>query len=88
MDQELLLRNEYLTAENRILRSQIKSRLLLSDPEEATLAGNRSPVGGDDPPAHTRCFAKRATIADLYPLLLSLPKHALYGIHQLSARRA
>ena len=38
VDQELLLRNEYLTAENRILRAQIKGRLLLSDCEKATLA--------------------------------------------------
>jgi hypothetical protein len=30
-DQELLLRNEYLAAENRILRAQCKGRLLLSD---------------------------------------------------------
>jgi putative transposase len=30
VDQELLLRNEYLTVENRILRAQIKGRLLLS----------------------------------------------------------
>jgi putative transposase len=34
----LLLRNEYLAAENRILRAQIKGRLLLSDAEKATLA--------------------------------------------------
>src|SRR6202045_3916196 len=38
VDQELLLRNEYLAAENRILRAQIKGRLLLSDTEKATLA--------------------------------------------------
>src|SRR5213082_726748 len=38
VDQELLLRNEYLTAENRILRGQIKGRLLLSEGEKATLA--------------------------------------------------
>ena len=37
VDQELLLRNEYWAAENRILRAQIKGRLLLSDPEKATL---------------------------------------------------
>ena len=36
--QELLLRNEYLGAENRILRHQIKGRLLLSEGEKATLA--------------------------------------------------
>jgi hypothetical protein len=38
VDQELLLRNEYLAAEHRILRAQIKGRLLLSDAEKATLA--------------------------------------------------
>jgi hypothetical protein len=38
VDQELLLRNEFLAAENRILRAQIKGRLLLSDAEKATLA--------------------------------------------------
>ena len=37
VDQELLLRNEYLAAENRILKAQIKGRLLLSDDEKATL---------------------------------------------------
>jgi len=38
VDQELLLRNEYLAAENRILRAQITGRLLLSDAEKAALA--------------------------------------------------
>jgi len=38
VDQELLLRNEYLAAENRILRAKIKGRLLLSDSEKTTLA--------------------------------------------------
>jgi len=38
VNQELLLRNEYLTAENRILKAQIKSRRLLSQEEKATLA--------------------------------------------------
>ena len=38
VDQELLLRNEYLASENRILRAQIKGRLLLSDTEKKTLA--------------------------------------------------
>ncbi len=33
VDQELLLRNEYLTAENRILRAKIRGWLLLTDPE-------------------------------------------------------
>ena len=38
VNQELLLRNEYLAAENRILRGQIKGRLLLSEGERTTLA--------------------------------------------------
>src|SRR6516225_9723712 len=38
VNQELLLRNEYLIAENRILRAQLPTRLRLSDPERATLA--------------------------------------------------
>ena len=38
VSQELLLRNEYLAAENRILRGQIKGRLLLSEGEKGTLA--------------------------------------------------
>jgi putative transposase len=37
VDQDLLLRNEYLVAENRILRDQLKGRLRLSDRERATL---------------------------------------------------
>src|ERR671924_844219 len=38
VDQELLLRNEYLVTENRILRHQIKGRVRLSNGERTTLA--------------------------------------------------
>jgi putative transposase len=38
VDQELLVRNEYLVTENRILRHQIKGRLRLTDGERKTLA--------------------------------------------------
>src|ERR1700674_3398735 len=38
VDQELLLRNEYLVAENRILRQQVNGRLLPSDAEKKKLA--------------------------------------------------
>jgi putative transposase len=38
VNQELLLRNEYLAAENRILRAHLPSRLRLSDAERCTLA--------------------------------------------------
>ena len=37
VDQELLTRNEYLAAENRILKAQLKGRLQLSNAERATL---------------------------------------------------
>src|ERR1700721_2548981 len=37
VDQELLLRNEYLAAQNRILKAQLKGRLRLSDAERAKL---------------------------------------------------
>jgi putative transposase len=37
VDQELLARNEYLAAENRILKAQAKGRLKLTDAERATL---------------------------------------------------
>ena len=37
VNQELLLKNEYLAAENRILRAQIKTRLVLSNAEKANL---------------------------------------------------
>ena len=37
VDQELLARMEYLVAENRILKAQLKGRLKLSDAERATL---------------------------------------------------
>src|SRR5712672_2472796 len=38
VDKELLARSEYLVAENRILKAQLKGRLKLSDAERATLA--------------------------------------------------
>jgi hypothetical protein len=52
--QELLLRNEYLVAENRILKAQLKGRLRLSDVERAKLGeighrlGPKGPRRGGD----------------------------------------
>src|SRR5882757_9767927 len=37
VDQELLARNEYLAAENRILKAQMNGRLTLSDADRASL---------------------------------------------------
>ena len=38
VDQELLLRNEYLVTENRILRNQVTGRMRLTDGERKALA--------------------------------------------------
>ena len=38
VNQELLLRNEYLATENRIFKAYLPSRLRLSDAERSTLA--------------------------------------------------
>jgi hypothetical protein len=38
VNQELLLQNEYLAAENLILRAKLPPKLRLSNPERATLA--------------------------------------------------
>ena len=38
VDQGLLLRNEYLVTENRMLRNQIKGRIRLTDGERKALA--------------------------------------------------
>ena len=45
VDQELLLRNEYLVTENRILRNQIKGHVRLSDGERTTLANIGQKLG-------------------------------------------
>ena len=38
VNHQLLLENEYLAAENRILRAQLPKRLRLTDPQRHTLA--------------------------------------------------
>jgi putative transposase len=45
VDQELLLRNEYLVTENRILRHQITGRVRLTDGERQTLAAIGQKLG-------------------------------------------
>ena len=44
VDQELLLRNEYLVTENHILRNQIKGRVRLSDGERKVISRKGSPL--------------------------------------------
>ena len=59
VNQELLLQNEYLAAENRVLRAHLPARLRLSDPERCTLAeiGKRL---GRQALAKVACVAKVA----------------------------
>jgi len=87
VDQELLLRNEYLAAENRILRAQIKGRLLLSDAEKATLA-EIAPPDAHVSLSNQALIAIPKTCSDLifspfgptttsHPLCLAIIKYAL-----------
>ena len=48
VNQQLLRQNEYLAAENRILRSHLPTRLRLSDPERSTLAEMGKRLGRGD----------------------------------------
>src|SRR5215475_9914206 len=61
INQELLLKNEYLAAENRILRAHLPARLRISNPERSTLAeiGKRL---GRKALAQVACVAKPDTI--------------------------
>ena len=70
VNQELLLQNAYLAAENRILRSHLPARLLLSDPERSTLAeiGKRL---GRKVLAQMACVAKPETILAWYRRLVA-----------------
>jgi putative transposase len=49
IDQELLRCNEYLTAENRILRTQIQGRVRLTDGDRKTLAEIGKRIGKQTP---------------------------------------
>jgi hypothetical protein len=55
VDQELLLRNEYLAAENRILRAQFKGRLFIRC--------RKGYDGGDRPAARTEALEELAAVA-------------------------
>src|SRR5215472_2365017 len=70
INQELLLQNEYLAAENRILRAHLPARLRLSDAERCTLAeiGKRL---GRKALAKLACVAKPDTILAWYRRLIA-----------------
>src|SRR5713101_5043898 len=69
INQELLLRNEYLAAENRILRAHIQG-LRLSDPERATLAEIAKRLGRKAL-EQIACVAKPDTILGWYRRLIA-----------------
>ncbi len=70
VDQELLSRNEYLVTENRILKRQLKGRLLISDAERATL-GEIGPRLGRKALADVANAAKPDTILAWYRRLVA-----------------
>jgi putative transposase len=70
VNQELLLQNEYVAAENRILRAKLPSRLRLSDPERATLAEIGKRVGRKAL-REVACIAKPDTILAWYRRLVA-----------------
>jgi putative transposase len=70
VNQELLLQNEYLTVENRILRGHLPARLHLSDPERSTLAEIGKRVGRKAL-VQVACVAKPDTILAWYRRLIA-----------------
>ena len=70
VNQKLLLQNEYLAAENRILRAHLPARIRLSDPERSTLAeiGKRL---GRAARQQVACVAKPDTILAWYRRLIA-----------------
>src|ERR1035441_1769947 len=70
VNQKLLLQNEYLAAENRILRAHLPTRIRLSDPERSTLAeiGKRL---GRAALQQVACVAKPDTILAWYRRLIA-----------------
>jgi hypothetical protein len=70
VDQELLARNEYLAAENRILKAQLKGRLKLSDAERATLGEIGQRLGRKDL-AEVATVARSDTILGWYRKLVA-----------------
>src|SRR5260370_24092287 len=70
VNQKLLLQNEYLAAENRILRARLPARMRLSDPQRSTLAeiGKRL---GRAALQQVACVARPDTILAWYRRLIA-----------------
>src|SRR5664279_1664753 len=70
INQKLLLQNEYLIAENRILRTHLPARMPLSDPERSTLAEIGKQLGRTAL-QQVACVAKPETILAWYRRLIA-----------------
>jgi putative transposase len=70
VNQKLLLQNEYLIAENRILRTHLPARLRLSDPQRSTLAEIGKRLGRASL-QQVACVAKPDTILAWYRRLVA-----------------
>ena len=70
VNQKLLLQNEYLAAENRILRAHLPARMRLSDPQRSTLAEIGKRIGRSAL-QQVACVAKPDTILAWYRRLIA-----------------
>ena len=80
VDQELLARIEYLAAENRILKAQLKGRLKLSDAERATLGEIGHRLG-------RKVLGEVANVARPDTILAWYRKLVVHKFHGSKARR-
>ncbi len=80
VDQELLARNEYLIAENRILKAHLNGRLKLSDAERSTLGEIGHRLG-------RTALAEVATVAKLDTILAWYRKLVAHKFDGSKARR-
>src|ERR1700758_1297136 len=70
VNQELLLQNVYLAAENRILRAHLPARLRLSDAQRSALAAIGKRLGRKAL-AQVACVAKPDTVLGWYRKLIA-----------------
>src|SRR3954468_13394324 len=70
VNQQVLLQNEYLAAENRILRAHLPTRLRLTDPQRSTLAEMGKHLGRRAL-QQVACVAKPDTILAWYRRLIA-----------------
>ena len=91
VNQQLLLQNEYLIAENRIVRSHLSARLRLTNPQRATLAVIAKRLGRQAQ-EQVALVAKPETILGRHRKLiarsLTVPNTAFTRDDRLSAERS